>query len=132
MKANKKWPDWYPEGCPPEGYTPRELFVYRCAETKPHSNKDFVPHYQREEKDWGKKLFDSCGLSCFTEWKDVVDLKNKLPKFKCIISGTILKEMGVVAETPSKRRPSHVTWWVYEGVEAHRLFTVCEEGDENE
>ncbi len=34
---------------------------------------------------------------------------------------------GVIAPTPSKSNPAHMTWWSYEGVDRHVLFTDVEE-----
>lgn len=131
LDTNNKWPIFFPDGCPPENAVPQEILVYRCAIHKPHTEKDFIPYNQMFGRDWGGKLFESCGLSCFTSLNDAINLQSKMKKFKCVVSGTITKDTGVVMNTPSNGN-THITWWVYKDIQAHKLFKVHDGGENNE
>ena len=44
--------------------------------------------------------------------------------YKYISEGKTNIEAGVILKTPTKNIASHYTYWFYEGVERHKLFTV--------
>lgn len=126
----KKWPNFYPEGCPPSTATPRKVDpAFRCAEFPPPNARDFIPHFLKfEDKDWGNVLFDACAVSCYTDINGARNLAKKLKKFKYIVKGTIPEDSGVV----EIGRKSHLNWWVYDGYPDYKLFKKEEEVNKNE
>ena len=77
--------------------------------------------------DDAKKYCESFGLSVIADpkgFRTAKKLVKSMRRKSLIACGTITPDSGVVAYTPSTRRPNHHTWWVYEGISPHTMFKV--------
>jgi hypothetical protein len=119
-----KWPDYFPDCCPPETALASEYTVYRLVKHNPPNDNDFIPY--RISKDptyWKNRECEACGVSVFSLIEDANKLQ-LLPAYKkCLIAqGRITPESGKWSYTG---KHSHITWWIYDGFEAHRMFNIA-------
>lgn len=125
----KKYPDIFPDGCPPEDSEPMELEVYRMIKGDIVTSDDFKSFIELGiDKEDPKNPFIQYGLSVnrsyeemYYYWRGSPALKKK---FKNIAKGKIYKESGVVKPTPSKKQSNHFTWWLYKGVNPVKDFEI--------
>ena len=129
----KKFPDYFPEGCPPEEATEKEMTLFRLCEHNYPCEKDFLPYVilYPDNKKYKTNVL-AYGLSTLPSVKDCKHLLEISPKrrscTKCIAFGKVNGDTGKVLNTPNKDNPNHMTWWVYEGVKPHTFFTAYQEG----
>lgn len=128
-----KFPDYFPPECPPEEAEEREIEVYRLCRKNKVMASDFESFYQkRPEKFQG--MIESYGLSVFPSKKDCEKAQQKSPnlrRFRGCSHGITYKYTGKILNTPNHNNPSHITWWLYEGVEPHTYFQLCDTGDDD-
>ena len=135
---SKKYPDYYPEGCPPPDAEVCKYEVYRLIkssdEIKP---EDFIPKAVNESlenlsDDW---KICSYGLSVVQNPKDYIKLlemaSGMRSKMKGIAKGCTYEYTGVVKKTPTGRLPSHITWWIYKDYNPHKKFELFSDGSPN-
>lgn len=68
------------------------------------------------------------GLSVFPTLKGCQHQRDLMPFLGQHIGVASLSiEHGKLAPTPSGKNPEHMTWWSYEGIERHALFSIVEE-----
>lgn len=124
-----KWPDYYPDNCPPAEAEPASGIVYHLVQYNPPQVEDFVTYYQEDPNFFQSNphlICKGCGVSVYTDLKDIRRLKKRYKKFKNrqIAEGNLNPTLGVMKHTPSNRRKSHYTWWVPVGVEFVDIFKV--------
>lgn len=128
----KKFPDYFPKGCPPDDAEAREICVYRICKSNPINRSDFCSYYELGKNGDPIKKF---GVSVFSDVQDVkttIMLPNHKNKGEYIAVGLTKTECGVIKHTPSHGNPksSHYTWWLYEGAEPEKYFEKWETNHE--
>ena len=126
----------YPEGCPPTIAVPAVGSVFRITKHDPPIEADFVSLFEmgRVPKD-AKKACQSRGLSLY---RSIEDARHHIRLFSFhgnfIAAGNLDAESGLMLATPPKdgSRPSHLTWWCFDGVERKSGFQVIEEHDDDQ
>ncbi len=115
-----KYKEELPEQCPPgDAFEPSENLVYRLVESNPPTQQDFFSH----RKLWPQKEYhtDECRARSISVFFDIVecDLLRALPahKTKKIAKVKVDESAGKMLSTG--RDPSHHSWWIYSGFEAH-------------
>lgn len=104
----------YPPNCPPASATAADGVVFRLLMTSPPTELDFASHRERQPGKTFSNPCDACGVSVVREAADVTQLL-AMPALRdrpFVWRGVLRPEMGVLAPTPSRRLPSHHTWWV--------------------
>ncbi|WP_273000660.1 hypothetical protein [Hydrogenibacillus schlegelii] len=127
-----QWPSYFPDDCPRKEAEPKKIKVYRLVNHDPPTEKDFIPSKKRKPNE---KFSDDClasGLSCYTSYKEIIQLKEMTPYFrrKKIAVGFTHTNFGVVLRTPASTGKSHHTYWICDGASPHVLFKVVREGEE--
>ena len=130
------FPNYFPPNCPPEDATDEERILFRLCVNSTLSKEDFVSFYQKNPSKY-KNEINAYGLSAFSSEQACWAARDKSPnlraKYSRVAFGKNTPERGKTLDTPSRTSPQHITWWVYEGVEPHTFFEVCDEGgDHNE
>lgn len=127
MCQERRYPEYFPKGCPPNDAKHKELTVYRCCHDDTITSADFVSYYLLDPTKYCGQI-NAYGLSVFTNCKNLKEAM-KLPymkkNFKRIAVGATYANTGAIKPTPSKSDASHHTWWLYEGVEPHTFFILC-------
>ncbi len=68
-----------------------------------------------------------CGLSVHRILSDAIHTKTKYPKLgRLVAQGVLINECGKTKQTG---QPSHITWWVYPGIEREKFFATISEED---
>ena len=134
MISEQIYPDYFPEGCPPDdaAVSERELFRF-CRENVPMES-DFVSYYlQNSEKYAGIIL--AYGLSVLPSRDECRKAYRKFPfirKYRSIAVGKTNENRGSWKITPGKISPEHITWWVCENVKPIDFFEFdSKNGDDN-
>lgn len=117
-----------PDNCPPQEAIDAEGKVYRVCLQNPPLQRDFQNHAELGKQSNG----DQCmrhGLSVFRNYAEAHHLTLLFPKLgKLVLGGELTPKEGKVKPTPAKARPSHTTWWPYEGIERSANFKIAKEG----
>lgn len=120
--------EYFPTDCPPddaiEVNTER---VLRLVRNTPPTIDDFVPLViEQAGRNFGNRLCQACGLSIYKELEDVHRLQRRVAahRDKPIAVGDLVPEMGATRPTPTRREHSHITWWLYRGVDPSPGFVV--------
>lgn len=120
-----RFPDFFPEDCPPDSAKPEENNVFRLTRN-PIEEKDFLSQHLLG----GKREHPSCkcakyGISVFTSYDDVKKLQKCSPHMrkKSISRGKTLPGYGIISKTPWNYK-SHCTWYLYEGVNPYKDFEI--------
>lgn len=120
-------PDW-PAHCPPSDAEDASGMVYRVCKETPPSQRDFQSHQELGKRSSG----DPCmryGLSVFRDLAEARHLTVLFPQLgSMVFRGELTPEQGKIKHTPAKQRPSHTTWWPYEGVDRAASFKLIDEG----
>lgn len=120
---SENWPD----GCPPKEAEDADGLYFRIGKSNPPADNDFKSH-----EEMGKQLGgDECmrrGLSVFGEIEDARHLMHIFPKIgSYVYSAQLQPKDGKIKPTPSRKHPSHITWWPYSGIERASLFRLVGE-----
>lgn len=132
-KIKQKFPDYFPPGCPPADATEREIEVFRLCENKCVAASDFESYFQKNPKRYAGKIL-AYGISVFPSLAACKSAQDKSPflrKCQACARGITYNYSGKILNTPGKNNPSHITWWLYEGIEPHTYFELCDTGDGN-
>lgn len=74
----------------------------------------------------GDKACTRHGLSVFPSYDACMHQRRLFPRLGNYVASAVLRaEHGKVADTPSQN-PAHQTWWPYQEVVRHELFSVVE------
>ncbi len=121
----QEYPEYFPEGCPPEDANTDEQMLYRfCSSENIPREEDFVSYYQRDPLKY-KGNIPAYGLSVMKSREDCLEAYRKSPylrKYKSIAKGKTNEKRGSWKETPSRQNPAHVTWWVCNNVKPLAFF----------
>lgn len=122
-----KFPEYFPDNCPPSDARQEELCVYRyCADSRVVVG-DFLSYYQLDPVKY-HGIVNAYGLSVIANEQDCIK-GLKLPairkKYKHYARGITYIRTGVIKSTHSPILSSHYTWWLYEGVQPHTFFEMC-------
>lgn len=114
LEQKLKWPSYYPCNCPPD-VEGRELTVYRFANKKTITEKDFKPKKVLKPEELFEDDCKACGLSVYTDKQEIQQQHKDRPHLrrKQIMEILITKGTGRVKDTPTNGN-SHHTWWVDE------------------
>jgi hypothetical protein len=121
-----KFPDDWPEGCPPEDAEPAAGQVFRLVKSNPHSAADFASHHELGTLPKGPACL-RCGLSIFRTREDADHQHRAYPKLGRHVASGMLEAKHGVAKPTQGRQPTHTTWWPNEGVDRQSVFTTTEE-----
>lgn len=129
---NRKYPDFFPEHCPPVDALDHEVKVYRLIVGEEVDSTDFKSQHElgklkritSESPDFFKKF----GLSVNMEFSELESVWRGNPflkkRFKNIASGITYKDYGVIKCTPSKLQKNHHTWWLFEDANPDEYFEI--------
>lgn len=109
-----KWPDHYPEQCPPRLAAAVSGKLFRFTSKASPKPRDFISYYENSpSKDWGHMACNARGLSVFSTYEDCVAASKLVPalKKKSLCVAELPSSAGVVAETPSQNTQNHKTFW---------------------
>lgn len=125
MDDNRKFPDYFPEGCPPDDAKEMETHAYRFCENPIYEHdENWKTFYDRNPEKY-KNMIQAYGLSFFLDKRNTEKfMKTKSFKNITIVEGLITSDTGVVKDT-SKNNNAHHTWWLYENVKPHLYFKIC-------
>ncbi len=124
-----EWPDFYPENCPPAEAEQASGTVYRLVRHDPPQAEDLKTYFEENPRFFDSKpelLCKGCGVSVYTDLRDIRRLKKRSKKLKNrhIAEGKLNPTLGRIQHTPSRRRKSHHTWWVPIGIKSWSVFKV--------
>lgn len=129
------FPDYFPEGCPPNEASDSEIELFRLCMQSPPCEEDFITFYEQNPEKYRGNIL-AYGLSAYATAGDCISARKKSPrlraKCKYIAKGRNNPLRGKTLQTPSHANPNHITWWVYKGVKPHSFFAICEEGGESD
>jgi hypothetical protein len=125
-----KWPDHFPENCPPDDAAPSEVIVFMLV-SSPVSPTDFQSLRQRmlDKKFPTPELeCQACGLSVFEEISHVERVRRRVRRLRDRVIGQcrLTPDMGVLKPTRSQFGNSHRTWWIPQGLQPWEFFSVLE------
>lgn len=120
------FPDYFPNGCPPEDAKAIEILAYRICKNNPITHEDFLSYYELGKRFNGVNGY---GVSLLVDLKEAnTILAMPAHRRDLIAKGLTARECGVLKQTSSNIRKSHFTWWLYEKAEPEKHFEVLEVG----
>lgn len=132
MKATK-FPDYFPEGCPPDDTIKEELPVYRIAKYNPINIKDFQVNFIKFPGKFDDDV-RAYGLSVYEDIESLERCRSKIPglkRCKHIYKAITKEQYGKIKRTPNDFG-KHITWWLYEKIDPLDVFTIYIGGEDNE
>ena len=114
--------DW-PANCPPLDAEPADGEVYRIVRNNPMQTIDAATHRETGRLPKATACL-RCGLSVFSELRDVLHQRELFPKLGDFIAIANLAKKDGKMKLTQGRFPSHLTWWPYLEVDRVRLFTL--------
>jgi len=123
--ASLTWPSFYPDSCPPTGATPAEGVVLRLVRNDPPNADDFLPWSVENGRVDKSKPCESCAVSVYEKLDDIRKMQRRVPgqRPKPVAEGELKPEMGVTKPTGKKKR-THRSWWLPEGIDPSPVFNV--------
>lgn len=119
-----RYPDFFPQSCPPEDAELKKIEVYRFCEAETISEKDFKSFYEMNPERFKNKIM-AYGLSVYLNITDLESARNKSPrlrKMKSYAVGLTYICTGKIKHTFSKNNPGHYTWWLFDGIKPQNYF----------
>ncbi|MBP0016000.1 MAG: hypothetical protein J7647_00395 [Cyanobacteria bacterium SBLK] len=132
MTQKSEWPDFFPDGVPPENAIPAAGKAFRIVASIPPTDSDFLSNVEKyPDRSYGENLWMACGLSFHRQLECSKRTRKRFPALrKCRIALGILKpEHGVQLETGNRKFPSHFTVWKRQDALIQPDFAV--DGEEN-
>jgi hypothetical protein len=126
-----KWPEHFPENCPPDdAEDPLAVNVYMLVST-PIAPIDFQTLSERMPDKIFSTLELYCqahGLSVFINVNHIQQVQHRVRRLRERKIGqcTLTADMGVIKPTHSQFGHSHRTWWIPEGISPWEHFHVWE------
>lgn len=116
-----KFPEYFPEGCPPQNAEPESIEAYRLCKTESITRVDFYSFYELGKNIKGN--INGYGVSVIGNYGEASTL-SKMPTHKkeYLACGVTDPDCGVVLRTPSRNLSSHITWWLYEDATPEKYF----------
>ncbi|WP_147464765.1 MULTISPECIES: hypothetical protein [Pseudomonas syringae group] len=128
-----KWPDHYPEQCPPSCAEAISGTIYRFTNRANPKQRDFISYYDMDpSNDWGRMACNARGLSVYSTYEDCVAAVDAVPALrkKRLCHASLTRDSGVIADTPSQNTQNHKTFWSY--VDAIKLASLFISTDSND
>lgn len=123
-----KWPNDFPEGCPPGDAQLADGTVYRVVMNNPPTYEDFFSYKViNPHMDYGARDCQARGLSVYRVAADANQTRRRVPALRSgmVAEGNLDAEMGVIKDAPMNGN-SHITWWVPEEVQPQSMFVVVQ------
>ncbi len=125
-----RFPDFFPDGCPPDKAQPADGMVYRLVENDPPANQDFVCHvelYPKKDYRRSGNLCQACAISVFEDRRDLEEMRKRNPAFqdRKIAAGSLASDHGVMDKDSRKQFGYHITLWPFAGVLLEEVFEVA-------
>lgn len=119
------FPSYFPDGCPPQKAIAEELEVFRAVTNDPLSRDDFRSYHELGIHI--DKITNSYyAVSCFTD-ETAFDMTMGMPakrsRFRFKAKGITSIYCGVIY----KNARGHVDWWLYDGAEPEKHFSIVSE-----
>ena len=120
-----RFPDDWPQGCPPDDSEHAKGVMFRIVGHDPVHDRDFLSQF-----DLGRAATaDPClrrALSIFSKVTDAEHRRRLTPKLgRYIAQGTLEHAHGDMKHTGGDRS-SHVSWWPCEGIDRKAGFLVMQ------
>lgn len=119
-----KFPDTFPENCPPNDCIKCEGVFYHFVRREIDDPKNFVTHANRGVE-------TSCkahGLSLYRTLQAAKNLQGMgVFKNRKIARGTLCPDCGKLKNTSRHKSEEHFTLWVYEGIQISTYFEIIGE-----
>lgn len=123
-----KYPDYFPQGWPPDDAVAEEIEAYRICKTSIIAHSDFRSFYEEGKNIRGNIL--GFGVSVLSNIKEAnTVLKMPAHRKEYIAKGVTKANCGVIKYTPSSKHSSHYTWWLNEDATPERYFQIVKEQD---
>lgn len=109
-----KWPDHFPEQCPPVHASPVSGNVFRFISRNAPKHKDFVSFFSiNPSKDWGDNSCQANGLSVYSSNEVCAKMAKMIPALakKKLAVAELNSNDGYIANTPSNNTKHHKTLW---------------------
>ena len=109
-----KWPEFFPESCPPQDSSDATGGVYRLINGSTPGKRDFKSYREiNPSKPYEVPECQVCSLSVYTDKAGIIQLKNRVPatRKKSVSYGELNASYGKIKHTPYKG-DSHHSWWV--------------------
>ncbi len=121
-----KYPNYFPQGCPPDDAVAKEIDAYRICKSSIITHSDFLSFYEEGKKIYGNIL--GYGISIFSNINEAYTvLKMPAHRKEYIAKGITNSDCGVIKYTPSSKHSSHYTWWLYENATPEKYFQIIKE-----
>jgi len=117
-----KWPEYFPEDCPPEDAEATTRTLFRFADKFPLGERDRKSKREinPDKEPFGDKELEckACGLSLFSDLEAMREMMKRVKGFRQsrIIRCHITENDGLLKETPGMQNKSHCTLWIFPGV----------------
>lgn len=119
------FPQGWPDGCPPADAEDANGTVYRIVKNNPADEEDFKTHHEAGTQPNAPACL-RCGVSVWGDKQAALHMHSLYPKMGDYVAwGMLQPDHGLMKLTGSK--PTHTTWWVYDGVERAGIFDSVEE-----
>ena len=128
-----KWPEFYPDNCPPAEAEPASGTFYRLVRHNPPRAEDFKSAFEENPKLFTHiPMVKRCGLSVQKDLQDserlerLERIKKRARKFKNrqIAEGNLNPTLGMIKHTPSHDYKSHHTWWIPVEAKPWTVFNI--------
>ncbi|WP_214684809.1 hypothetical protein [Exiguobacterium sp. s155] len=122
-----KFPDYFPQSCPPLKQKKGNLTVYRIVESNTIKAREFIPIGEKKKR-YLSQSCNSFGISLITNPDDLKTAlnyfaQNDMKRKNKAAIGIITPDSGVYAHAPSQNvGSSHINWWTYIDVKPHTFF----------
>jgi hypothetical protein len=114
MTQGSEWPNFFPEGVPPDNATPAEGCAFRLVADVPPSDSDFLSNIEErpERKFDDDQIWIACGVSFHRKLECSQRTRKRYRPFRNrrIAKGILRKEHGVQLST-NRQGDSHFTVW---------------------
>lgn len=133
--TEQNYPDYFPEGCPPDDVSVEEKVLYRFCKGDEPTESDFISYYITNPDKYKDNVL-AFGLSVLPDIDQCKEAYRKYPfirKYNSVARGKTNKNRGSWKTTPGRISPAHITWWVCKDVEPCDFFEFdSKNGDEDE
>lgn len=123
------WPDFFPEGIPPDEAIEASGAMFRLVDDCPPTESDFASSIEENpSREFGDKLWQAFGVSMY---KDQIEAEKTRARYaplrsKKIARGELSGKQGVKMHTPSRTSKSHHTIWLVKESNVHSAFECIE------
>jgi hypothetical protein len=131
MDNSGTFPSYFPPGCPPADAEPADGVVYRVTKNDPPLSEDFLSiHEIGRQPKYGLRKKHQCQRLALSVYRTLTDVMRHLEMFPAtgtlIAVGVLDASCGKTKPTPAKERPTHTSWWCFEGIERSKSFKIYE------